>query len=41
MAGNSDSDGLSKPPFRGCVFCYSAEMGVYGLRRGVRKLTED
>lgn len=41
MSDNSDADAISKPPFRGCVFCYSAEMSIYGLRKGVRRLTDD
>lgn len=41
MPDDPHSDGLSKPPFRGCVFCYTAEMSVYGLRRGIRRVTGD
>jgi hypothetical protein len=37
MASESTSTnaemGLERPPFRGCVFCYTAEMSVYGVRR--------
>lgn len=29
----ADGDGLERPPFRGCVFCYGAEMTYYGLRK--------
>lgn len=41
MSDASDEDGLSKPPFRGCVFCYTAEMSAYGVRKGIRRLTDD
>lgn len=41
MSEDSGSDELTRPPFRGCVFCYTAEMSVYGLRKGVRRVTDD
>jgi|GEM_PF-1393289 len=42
MAAETEADDdLLKPPFRGCVFCYTAEMGVYGLRKGLRRVTDD
>jgi len=31
-AGKEPAD-LERPPFRGCVFCYGAEMTYYGLRK--------
>ncbi|MFD1587419.1 hypothetical protein ACFR9U_10520 [Halorientalis brevis] len=27
---SADGDGIERPPFRGCVFCYGAEMTYYG-----------
>ncbi len=35
------ADDLSRPPFRGCVFCYTAEMSVYGARKAARALRSD
>ena len=33
-------DGIDRPPFRGCVFCYGAEMTYYGARRLKRRLAD-
>lgn len=41
MPDETDADELGRPPFRGCVFCYTTEMSVYGLRKGVRRVTGD
>lgn len=32
---------LTTPEFRGCVFCYSAEWGLYGARKAAKRLGED
>ncbi|MFB6108945.1 MAG: hypothetical protein ABEJ82_08935 [Haloplanus sp.] len=35
----SEGDGraaLERPPFRGCVFCYAAEMTLYAARKARR-----
>ncbi|GAB6862159.1 hypothetical protein ACFR97_05890 [Haloplanus litoreus] len=32
-ATDPDSDDLTRPRFRGCVFCYSAQMLAYGVRK--------
>lgn len=36
----TESD-LTTPEFRGCVFCYSAEWGIYGARKAAQQLGED
>ncbi|ERG96187.1 hypothetical protein [Haloquadratum walsbyi] len=28
----------SKPEFKGCVFCYSAEWVYYGARKGIQAI---
>ncbi|WP_430506336.1 hypothetical protein [Haloparvum sp. PAK95] len=33
----SETD-LATPEFRGCVFCYSAEWGIYGVRKAAKQL---
>jgi len=35
-ATNADDDDLTRPRFRGCVFCYTAEMVAYGVRKARR-----
>jgi len=37
LMSQSDTD-VAKPEFRGCVFCYSAEWGVYGARKAAKRL---
>jgi hypothetical protein len=32
-AAATDADDLTRPRFRGCVFCYTAEMVAYGVRK--------
>lgn len=32
---------LTTPEFRGCVFCYSAEWGIYGARKAAKRLGDD
>jgi len=29
----TERDDLTRPRFRGCVFCYSAQMLAYGVRK--------
>ena len=41
MTDDTEADDLTRPSFRGCVFCYPAEMSAYGLRKGVRRVTGD
>ncbi len=41
MPADDETDDLSCPPFRGCVFCYTAEMSVYGARKAARALRSD
>lgn len=36
----SETD-LTTPEFRGCVFCYSAEWGIYGARKAAKRLDDD
>jgi hypothetical protein len=31
-----DNDELQRPAFKGCVFCCSAEIAVYAVRKAVR-----
>lgn len=33
---DTDADDLTRPQFRGCVFCYTAEMVAYGVRKARR-----
>ncbi|RMB12522.1 hypothetical protein ATH50_3186 [Haloplanus aerogenes] len=33
---STDTDDLTRPRFRGCVFCYTAEMVAYGVRKARR-----
>jgi hypothetical protein len=36
-AGRADAtDDRTRPPFRGCVFCYAAELAVYAARTARR-----
>ena len=37
----TDGDGIERPPFRGCVFCYGAEMTYYGARKLASRLSGD
>ncbi|MFB6101849.1 MAG: hypothetical protein ABEJ73_04720 [Haloplanus sp.] len=30
---DADADDRSRPRFRGCVFCYTAELAVYAARK--------
>jgi hypothetical protein len=30
---DTDADDLTRPRFRGCVICYSAELVAYGVRK--------
>jgi hypothetical protein len=32
-AAATDTDDPTRPRFRGCVICYSAEMVAYGVRK--------
>lgn len=32
-ATDTEVDDLTRPRFRGCVFCYTAELAVYGVRK--------
>jgi hypothetical protein len=32
---------LERPPFRGCLVCYGAEMTYYGARKLRRRIAED
>jgi hypothetical protein len=32
-ATDADTDDPTRPRFRGCVVCYSAEMVAYGVRK--------
>lgn len=42
MAPMSQSEtDLTTPEFRGCVFCYSAEWGIYGARKVAKRLGDD
>ncbi|MGB9953320.1 MULTISPECIES: hypothetical protein [unclassified Haloarcula] len=34
-----DTEGLDRPTFRGCVFCYSAEWAYYGAKKAVRSVS--
>jgi len=33
-------DAPDTPKFRGCVFCYGAEWGYYGAKKGIRAVRE-
>jgi len=35
-ATDADADDSTRPRFRGCVFCYTAEMIAYGVRKARR-----
>lgn len=41
MSETVDADDIEKPPFRGCVFCYGAEMTYYGARKLARRVSSD
>ena len=30
----------SRPTFKGCVFCYSAEWAYYGAKKGIRSVRD-
>jgi hypothetical protein len=32
-ADTNETDERTRPQFRGCVFCYTAELAVYGVRK--------
>jgi hypothetical protein len=32
-ADTTEADEPTRPRFRGCVFCYTAELAVYGARK--------
>jgi len=32
-AESTEADELTRPRFRGCVFCYGTELAVYGVRK--------
>ncbi|WP_268895826.1 hypothetical protein [Halosimplex salinum] len=38
--GDETAAGASKPKFRGCVFCYSAEWAYYGAKKGIRAVRD-
>ncbi|WP_281377722.1 hypothetical protein [Halosimplex pelagicum] len=38
-AGESERE-PSRPQFRGCVFCYSAEWAYYGAKQGIRAVRD-
>ncbi len=37
---NESDEGPSRPKFRGCVFCYSAEWAYYGAKKGIRAVRD-
>lgn len=34
------ADAPSRPTFRGCLFCYSAEWAYYGVKNGIRAVRD-
>lgn len=38
--GDETTDHRSRPKFRGCVFCYSAEWAYYGASKGIRAVRD-
>ena len=37
---NESAESPTKPRFKGCVFCYSAEWAYYGLKRGLNTVRD-
>jgi hypothetical protein len=33
ITDTADTDDLTRPRFRGCVFCYTAQLAAYGVRK--------
>jgi len=39
MESADATDGVDRPKFRGCVFCYSAEWAYYGAKQAANRLS--